>query len=233
MKKNRLLFLLIPFILVLFAFLGCGGSNGGTGRMVEKGELVPFSPFTEDTTQVVSDDVDSLIESAYTLFEIQEYSNATAAFSNLTSRTDLSTNQRVKSLVGLGWSQFKSQGADASISSFNETVSLSPGNADAKVALGAALVQSNANRDVNRAVTLLEEVGLGNTAFVYNQERRFGISNAEAHALLALAYWLRNQTGDRDAAKGQINTAKAADSAGDSSVAQIEQTLITLNGGPL
>jgi hypothetical protein len=87
-------------------------------------------------------------------------------------------------------------------------------------------VQQGKQSGIAQAVDIFEEIGLGDTDYELTLEHQaVGITSAEAHAMLAYAYFWRGQTGDDDLAREQILAARQADGSDTSSVAQIYNTL--------
>jgi hypothetical protein len=85
-----------------------------------------------------------------------------------------------------------------------------------------ALVQRAQMNDLREAVGLFESLGLGAPSFVLSvTHTAIGVTNAEAHAFLAWAYYGRGDPGDMDKSLAQINAARQQDSSLTSTVGQI------------
>jgi len=185
---------------------GTGGTTTGTGTT---GETNP----------------DSLILSGWEDFNYGAYSSAVSKFNQVLTLPNLTDTQKAQAYNGLGWAQAKSGGLESAYSSFSQAAATVD---ESKVGLAAVLIQRGQKSGFSQAVSLLESVGLGNTAFTFQPTHKIGVSNPEAHAMLAFAYFWRDATNDRDKAKEQILDARAKEGAADSSVAQIYNTLAAM-----
>jgi tetratricopeptide (TPR) repeat protein len=220
-KMNKKILVLFTIGIIIMIASGCG-SGGGSGRYTIPPEIpTPGTGGTgdDDTGET---DPDSLIASAWEDFRYGAYSSAINKFNQVLTISNISEEQKVAAYNGLGWSLTKSSGVESGYSSFTQAASA---NNEARVGLSAALIQRGQLAGFKQAIQLLEEVGLQNTAFVFQSTHPIGISNAEAHAMLAFCYFWRNELGDHDKARAQINVARAEDSSNDSSVAQIYNSL--------
>lgn len=226
---NRNLMLLIAIgIIVIFLANGCGG-GGGSGRYTIPPEIP--TPGTGGGGGggggIGTSDPDTLIASAWEDFRYGAYSSAINKFNQVLMMTSITNTQKTEAYNGLGWALTKSSGVESGYSAFTQAAS---SNNEARIGLAAALIQRGQNAGFRQAIQLLEQVGLQNTAFRFQSKNPIGVSNAEAHAMLALCYFWRNESGDRDRARSQIKVAWAwaENSSNDSSVAQIYKTLTEL-----
>ncbi len=223
MSKKFLVLFTIGIIILIAS--GCG-SGGGSGRYTIPPEIP--TPGTGGggtgggTGGTGETDPDSLIASGWEDFRYGAYSSAINKFNEVLTISNISEEQRVQAYNGLGWSLTKSSGVESGYSSFTQAAST---NNEARIGLAAALMQRGQLAGFKQAIQVLEQIGLQNTAFVFQPTHQVGVSNAEAHAMLAFCYFWRNELGDHDKARAQINVARAEDSSNDSSVAQIYKSL--------
>jgi len=223
MNKRNLAGVIIMVVIVLAS--GCGGGGGGSGRYTLPGETASVSTgaSTGSTTGGVTEtDPDSLLASAWADFKLGAYSSAISKFNQVLTMTSITDTQKAEAYNGLGWSMTKSSGVESGYSAFTQAAST---NTEAKIGLASALIQRGQRSGFEQAIQNLESVGVGNTSFVFQSTHPIGVSNAEAHAMLAFCYFWRNATGDADKARSQINVARTLDNSSDSSVAQIYQSL--------
>ncbi|MBF0499130.1 MAG: hypothetical protein HQM09_03295 [Candidatus Riflebacteria bacterium] len=216
-------------LLVLFgiAFLlasGCGSSGGGSGRYIVPGEIPNSGSNGTDTGTGTGGETnpDSLILSAWDDFKYGAFSSAIGKFNQVLVMTNLTQSQKADAYNGLGWSQAKSTGMESGFSSFSQAADT---NAESQVGLASSLIQRGQKSGFSQAVTLLEKVGLTSTSYRFTSTHPIGVTNAEAHAMLAFAYFWRNQSGDQDRARAQISVAHQEDGSADGVVSQIYGTL--------
>lgn len=222
MNRNVMLLIAIG-IIVIFLANGCGG-GGGSGRYTVPPEIpTPGTGGGSDGGGGIGEsDPDTLIASAWEDFRYGAYSSAINKFNQVLTMTSITNTQKVEAYNGLGWSLTKSSGVESGYSAFTQAAA---SNNESRVGLASALIQRGQNAGFRQAIQLLEQVGLNNTAFIFQSTHPIGITNAEAHAMLAFCYFWRNELGDYDKARAQINVARAEDSSNDSSVAQMYKTL--------
>lgn len=223
MNKKFLVLLTIATVILIAS--GCGG-GGGTGRYSVPPEVPVVgtggSGGSGNGSGSGETDPDSLIASGWEDFRYGAFSSAINKFNQVLTISSINEDQKTQAYNGLGWSLTKSSGVESAYSAFTQSASL---NSESKVGLAAALIQRGQNSGFKQAIQLLEEVGLMNTAFSFQATHPIGVSNAEAHAMLAFCYFWRNELGDQDKARSQINVARAEDSSNDSSVSQIYKSL--------
>ncbi|MBU1108923.1 MAG: hypothetical protein KKB51_19755 [Candidatus Riflebacteria bacterium] len=221
---NRKMIVLLTIGIIFFLASGCG-SGGGSGRYTIPPEIPTSGTGTGGTGDIGGTgetDPDSLIASAWEDFRYGAFSSAINKFNQVLTITSITNEQKVQSYNGLGWSLTKSSGVESGYSSFTQA---SASNNEARIGLAAALIQRGQKAGITQAIQLLEAVGLNNTAYRFTSTHPIGITNAEAHAMLAFCYYWRNGVGDEDKAKSQINVAISEDNSNDSAVAQIFKTL--------
>ncbi len=221
---NKKFLVLFTIAIVILIASGCG-SGGGSGRYTIPPEVpTTGTGSTGGTTGGTTGetDPDSLNASGWEDFRYGAYSSAINKYNQILLLENLTEEQRIAAYNGLGWALTKSSGVESGYSAFTQAAS---SNNESRVGLAAALIQRGQAAGFKQAIQVLEQVGLGNTAFVFQSTHPIGLSNAEAHAMLALAYFWRGELGDADKARAQINVARAEDSSNDSSVSQIYKTL--------
>lgn len=226
--KRRVLSL-ITVIVTLVVFAGCGGGGGGTGRYTLSSEIpTPGGILTSTSTGTGSQaetDPEALLASAWEDFRYGAYSSAIGKFNQVLTINTITDRQRAEAYNGLGWSQTKSSGAESAISNFSQSSSTLD---ESRIGLAAALIQRGQKSGITQAIQLLEQMGLGSTGTRFTAIHPIGVSNAEAHALLAFAYFWRGSAGDDAKARSQINVARTEDPSPDGAVSQIYQTLKNL-----
>lgn len=222
MMNKKLIILLSIGIAIIMLANGCG-SGGGSGRYTIPPEIPsPGAGAPPGIGGPGETDPDSLIASAWEDFRYGAYSSAINKFNQVLTMTSISESQKAKAYNGLGWSMTKSTGVESAYSAFTQAATT---NNEARIGLASALMQRGQNSGFRQAIQLLEQVGLHNTAYTFQSTNPIGIDNAEAHAMLAFCYFWRNELGDHDKARSQINVARAEDGSNDSSVAQIYKAL--------
>ena len=189
------------FLLVIVFLSGCGSGLGLPGV---DGLSTP----------------EELISKGWEEFDNQNYSLASEYFSKALDRMP-SDIQKAEASTGLGWCKAKIEGIKSGMVYFERG---SKYFADAKIGLAGAYLSNSNQSDYEKAVELLEEVGLSSLDYVYKSEHNIGVTNAEAHALLGILYYYIGNSG---AAEAQIRKAKEIDDNISSSVDQIAQQFIT------
>lgn len=224
MRQKYLALITIGVIFLIAS--GCGGGGGGSGRYTLPGEIPDPSGGsggggggggTGGET-----DPDSLLASAWEDFKFGAFSSAISKFNQVLAISGITDTQKAEAYNGIGWAQAKSAGIESGYSSFTQAASTLN---ESRVGLAAALIQRGEKTGFAQAIQVLEQVGLSNTAYRFQATHPIGVSNAEAHAMLAFAYFWRNGAGDIDKARAQITVARSEDGSADGSVAQIHKTL--------
>ncbi len=226
---NRRNFVIVTIGIIILAASGCGGGGGGSGRYTLATDVTGSGTGTGGGggtgTTTTETNPDSLLLSGWEDFKYGAYSSAISKFNQVLTISSITDSQKSDAYNGVGWSLAKSSGVESGYSSFAQAASLQN---ESKVGLAAALIQRGQRSAFATAIQNLEAIGLGNTAYTFTETHPIGVSNAEAHAMLALCYFWRNASGDTDKARSQINAARSLDSSSDSSVAQIYATLKAL-----
>ncbi len=219
-RKSIVLFAIISIILIAS---GCG-SGGGSGRYTIPDE-VPSSG-TGGTTggggTTGETSVESLIASGWEDFKYGAYSSAINKYNQALTTTTITDAQKIEAYNGLGWALTKSTGAESAYSAFSQAASV---NNESRVGLAASLIQRGQKDNFAQALKLLEEVGLRETSSTFSSTHPIGVSNAEAHAMLAWCYFW---TGDTTRAATQITFARSIEQSNDSSVTQIYNSLVAM-----
>ncbi|NLI79853.1 MAG: hypothetical protein GX442_25835 [Candidatus Riflebacteria bacterium] len=222
---NRTTSILLTVLVIILLASGCGGSGGGSGRYTLPGEIPTGgggSGTGTGTGTTGETDPDALLLSAWEDFKFGAYSSAISKFNQVLTISNITDSQKSDAYNGIGWSQTKSAGVESGYSSFSQAASTQN---ESKVGLAAALIQRGEKSGFATAITQLEAVGLGNPSFVFTSTHPIGVSNAEAHAMLAFCYFWRGNVGDEDLARAQINVARTTDASNDSAVGHIYKTL--------
>ncbi len=226
--NKKISIVIILTIVAVSLMTGCGASSG-TGRYVVPSEISGgsgsgtgeggsgggYSPGGQ-----VESDVNTLITSAWSDFGYGAYSSAINKFNEAAMNTNVTATQLAEANNGLGWALTKANGAAAGLPYFLRAADLID---ESKLGLAAAYIQ---NGDYENAKNYLEVLGLNNTSFTFTTVHSVGVTNAEAHAMLSLAYFM---TGDRQGCIDQIKCATANDLSSDSTVKQIRNVLLTLD----
>ena len=202
---------------------GCGSSSG-TGRYTIPSEITgggdSGTVTGTGTGTGTQTDVEALLSSGWSDFGYGAYSSAINKFNEATLNANITAGQLADANNGLGWALTKANGIAAGQGYFAKAADLKD---EAKLGLAAAYIQSG---DYNNAKNYLVLLGLSDTSFSLTTPHAVGVSNAEAHAMLALAYFM---TGDKSGAIDQMKCATANDLSSDSSVKQIRATLLSLD----
>jgi tetratricopeptide (TPR) repeat protein len=218
----------LTIAVIFFLASGCGG-GGGSGRYTIPPEIP--TPGTGGGTGgggtgggVGETDPDSLLASAWEDFRYGAFSSAINKFNQVLLITSITDYQKNQAYNGLGWSLTKSSGLESAYSAFTQAAG---GDNEAKVGLAAVLIQRGQKAGILQAKSLLESVGLSNSAYNFTpkSDHPIGVSSAETRAMLAFCYFWNDEP---DKARSQLNLAIAQDNANDSSVSQIKQTLFDL-----
>ncbi|GAB1352976.1 hypothetical protein MASR1M12_17090 [Erysipelotrichia bacterium] len=225
---NRRMIVLVAILSIIMIASGCG-SGGGSGRYTIPPEIPTPGTGTGGggTGGTGETDIESLILSGWEDFKYGAYSSAINKFNQALISNNITDNQKYEAYNGLGWAQTKSTGAASAHGSFSQAVA---GNSDAAfVGLAASLIQLGQRDGFSRALELLNKVGgkgLSDNTTTFATKYPVGVSNAEAHAMIAWCYFW---TGNTTEAVRKINYARTIESAADSSVTQIFEALKKLD----
>jgi hypothetical protein len=212
--------------------IGCGGGGGGTGRQTLPGEN-PAGPVIitgtgtgtstgtgtgTDTGQTVA----QKITGGWDSMSFGNWGGAILYFEDALNDSRATTEQRQQAYNGRGWARVKYYDTLSGMSDF-----IQAGNTrESLLGYALGLIQQSTQSGISQAVSILEGLGLVDTSYQLTLEHQaIGVSSAEAHAMLAYAYFWRGQAGDADRARAQITAARNADSSESSSIYQIYSTL--------
>jgi len=222
-NMNRRMIVLVAILSIIMIASGCG-SGGGSGRYTIPPEIP--TPGTGGGGGggggTGETDIDALILSGWEDFKYGAYSSAINKFNQALTSTAISNTQKIEAYNGLGWSLTRSTGVESGFSAFSQAATT---NNESRVGLAAALIQRGQKDGFAQAVKLLEEVGLRENSTTFSAKNPIGVSNAEAHAMLAWCYFW---TGDTARAATKINFARSIEQSNDSSVTQIYNSLVAL-----
>lgn len=218
-------FLLYISLLFLSVFIiGCGG--GDSGAAISGG----------DTYSEIPDTSSGQIQYAVAKIASNDYSSAKSAFTMVINNNNATNFERNLANTGISYCDLKLDNTDIDSNEYiNSLVSIINTTdevpLDTYVLLGAAYLARNNPEDPENAVEVLEKIGGGpnnfNPNFTFNSELNLDISNAEVHALLAVAYFYNNQSND---AQVQINIANNLDPDGNYELVNQINTLLSIMG---
>lgn len=131
------------------------------------------------------------------------------------------THEETSAFTGLGWAYANMNDAERSIAYFAKVKDKS---SDANVGYAGVLLNRGAAGDYKLALDLLKNIHMDNLDQRYNSEHRLDVSDAEVHALTAIAFYYNGNL--REAAR-QIRKAKDLDRTGaNETVNKIHRALI-------
>ena len=192
---------ILPFVLCLPLFLFLTGCSGGVN-----GEGTNDYSNTKGTPIVRAN---SFNDAGWDMIGKGQYEGAISQFNSVLGDNP-TADERAEAYNGIGW-------ARAHLGTLKEQA-IGTSN-DAKMGLAAAYVQQGSKADLEMAIELiLEQIGGGNSHFHYVPRRATGVTDAEAHALLAYAL---AGVGRNEEASAQIDYAKELNPAWESTT--IEQ----------
>jgi Tfp pilus assembly protein PilF len=199
-------------LIVSLCLLGCGAAPGGDSLDGANGDIgMPLSGAAQNNS------------TAWSLFKDGSYSGAKTAFNKTIASTEATATELADAYAGLGWCEMKLNGSNESIAHFRSALAKSSTQKDARVGLGGALLSLGTRDAVDESVTVLTGIDTGNANFQYVDNYNTGVSNAEAHAMLAYGYFVQ---GNRTKADQHMAIARDLDSqyAG-TTVDQIDEVL--------
>lgn len=229
--------LTISCFLMTISMIGCGGGGGGNGRQILPGEN-PAGPSINTGTGTGTGSgtgtgtgtgtntgtltpAEKIVE-GWKSFEYGNYGGAIIFFDQVLTDNTATAAERQEAYNGRGWAKSKQYETVSGLSDFQQGGDL----LESRLGYAMALIQNGQLSGIDNAITIMEEIGLGNTAYTLTLvHQQIGVTSAESHAMLAYAYFWRGTTGDDDKARAQINAARALDQSETSSVAQIYATL--------
>lgn len=236
-NKQLLKIIFALLVVSIFATIGCGGGGGGSGRQILPGEN-PTGPVitpgtgtgtdddgdTDDDTDDTVTTVEEKLAAGWDAMDVMKFSEAILYFENILNDTSATTEQRKQAYNGLGWAKVKNYRTTAGKSDF-----IAAGNIkESLLGYAMVLIQEGQDSGIRQAVQILEtDLGLvtPTAPLPTDVTHPIGVSAADAHAMLAYAYFWRGDAGDNDKAIAQINAARDVDASETSSVAQIYKTL--------
>ncbi len=239
-----LMFTMGLMVALAFTTMGCGG--GGAGRQSLPGEN-PTGPITGTGTGTGSSTGTStgtstatstgtgtgtgtqtgadLLAQGWHEMRTGNWFAAISRFEAVLALTTATPSERDQANNGLGWAYTRASGLEAGFTFFSAA---SANVGESKVGLAAALIHRGQISGVDQAISLLEAENIGISSFVYTPPHPIGVSSPEAHALLAYAYFWRNNAGDDQKAREQITAARAVDRSANTSVGQIYAVLLNM-----
>lgn len=207
MERGIVLFILI---LILTILNGCGGgsNNDVLGLLGDQGDSGGSSI--------------SPIDSAYSLVREGSYDRASTIFNEIISDASTSNDEKALAYSGLGWIDLKRNGS-SNVSPdnqyFRNALMLDPNNDEANMGLAIIYLAYPGTQEV----AILEGLGLSDINAGFNSDY-IDITSAEAHALMALAYF---SSGEDDKALMHIERARELDGS-DITIMQVANGLDTL-----
>ncbi|HNX75525.1 MAG TPA: tetratricopeptide repeat protein [Candidatus Rifleibacterium sp.] len=195
MKKNHLTALLLVLPLI-FGLTGCSGGVNGEGD----------NSYSYDVgTPIVRGNAYNDI--GWENITKGQYDSAITQF-NKVLNDNPTADEKAEANNGVGWAKSYQGELKDGIAWFEKAKDISN---DAKVGLAAGYLQKASRSDMEMVVDLLfKQLGKENEHFAYSARRNTGVSNAEAHAMLAYAY---ASIGENDKAREQLDYAKELDPA--------------------
>lgn len=190
MNKKHIAILLLALPLLL-GLTGCSGGVNGEGT----------NDYAHDAgTPIVRGNAFNDIGWDY--IAQGQYESSIAQFNTVLGDTP-TPDEYAEANNGIGWAKSKLGELKDGMPWFEKAKDLSD---DAKVGLAAAYIQQASKSDMEKVVDLLyKQLGGENPHFAYSARRDTGVSNAEAHAMLAYAF---AATGDNEKATEQMDYAK-------------------------
>lgn len=200
-NTNKLYKNIILRTLLLVASLlmvGCGAAPGGDSLDGANSDLgLPLSGASENNS------------AAWNTFKDSSYSASKTLFSKTINSGDATAADLSEAYAGRGWAEVKLSGSSHGISDFRLALDKNPSQPEALVGLAGALISKGERTNIDEAVTLLEKLSSGVGNFTFVDRYNVGVTNAEAHAMLAYAYFVQ---GNRAKADEQISIARDLDS---------------------
>lgn len=226
-------------LLLAIVINGCGGGGGG-GRQILPGEQ-PFGPITGTGTGTSTGtgtgagtgtgtgtgaaSPSQILENAWNDMAYGNYFGAIDKFQSVTTNSGATSEEKAQGYNGLGWAKTKAYGLTTGISDFAQAGNLM----ESRLGYALALIQTGQPSSIREAVEIMEEIGIGNTSYRLEPiHQAIGVTNAEAHAMLAYAYYWRYDSGDEDNARSQIIAARSEDTSSSSVTGQIHALLLKM-----
>ncbi len=196
-KRNPLIKTLLCMILALL-MIGCGAAPGGDSLDGANSDLgLPLSGAAEKNV------------AAWNTFGDSSYSAAKTLFNQTIGSGDATAHDLSEAYAGRGWAEVKLNGSSHGISDFRLALEKNSAQPEARVGLAGALISKGERSDIDEAVTVLEGLSSSAGSFSFIDRYNVGVTNAEAHAMLAYAYFVQ---GNRAKSDEQISIARDLDS---------------------
>jgi len=193
----QMLWIRILAIVLSLGILGCGAAPGGDSLDGANGDLgLPLSGAA------------AKVQTSWSLFKDGSLSAAKQSFQQVVDSEDATADEMAEAHAGIGWVNVKQSGSSAGIADFRQAISKDSSQADARVGLAGALISKGTRTDIDEVVDVLKGIDPGNENFTYVDQYNTGVSNAEAHAMLAYAYFVQ---GNRSKANEQMKIARDLD----------------------
>ena len=190
MKRRYFLSLVLCLPLALF-LTGCSGGVNGEG--------------TNDYSNTKATPIvraNSFNDAGWDMISKGQYESAITQFNTVLSDNP-TDDERAQANNGIGWARGNLGSLSDGMPFWERAIGLSD---DAKIGLASAYVQKGSKADLEMAIELIyKQLGGENSHFHYTPRRSTGVSDAEAHALLAYAF---AGVGRNDEATVQIDYAK-------------------------
>lgn len=178
--------------------IGCGAAPGGDSLDGANSDLgLPLSGAAENN------------RSAWNTFKDSSFSAAKSLFDQTISSGDATASDLSDAYAGRAWTSVKLNGSSHGISDFRLSLDKNPSQPEALVGLAGALISKGERSNIDEAVTLLENLSAGVGNFTFVDRYNIGVTNAEAHAMLAYGYFVQ---GNRAKSDEQISIARDLDS---------------------
>ncbi|MDD2714644.1 MAG: hypothetical protein PHW04_01990 [Candidatus Wallbacteria bacterium] len=185
----------------LFVISGCGGGGGGGGG---GGTTPPANTVT----------------SGWSYLNGANYSSATSTFNAVLQNQESTAADKASARSGLGWIDLREDGVslvtDETIAKFTTALTEDAANKEAMIGLAMIYLTRTGNQEVG----YLESAGLSDVNYVFSS--KLSLSNAEAHSLMALAYFENGQTVP---AQAQIDKANALEGGANKTIQQVYNSL--------
>lgn len=197
---------------------GCGGGSGSSGINA----LVPGVTGTTSGGSTVT--IKSENDTAWSLLRLgpSNFAAAKSSFNNIISSSTSTNEEKAVAEAGLGWISLKENGAasvDPNSSDLKKALTYDSTNKEALIGLSIIYLTRSGNEEIG----YLESIGLNSVDYVFTSDY-LNITNAQAHSLMALAYYNNGQLSNAEA---QINKAKELDG-NDLTIQQISDSLNSL-----
>ena len=197
-KPQRMYLIRIIAIMVGLVMIGCGAAPGGDTLDGANSDLgLPVTGVAQNN------------QAAWNTFSDGSYTGAKELFNKTLSSGDATAHEMAEAYAGLGWAKVKLHGSASGIPDFRMALEKDSNHPEARVGLAGALISKGEKSEITEAAGLLEGLDNSQGQFTFHDDHNVGVTNAEAHAMLAYAYFV---TGNRQKADEQISLARDLDS---------------------